>query len=236
LKRCVFPCTRSLQKRLKKNNRRCVCDWAYNDGHYGFEPGSNAGHVKNKYCRENSISHFHGVAEVRRAHPGFCPSWGPHADLWFAESPFSVADGVLAWAAERAGPGGAVTLYSAGGLHTGLNAQSAASHVDAPYARMRALANGTRQVVALVHAPGRNHDDLAYASQNAAARRAYNAMLVERAAREGGGGTGRRVVFDAWTPTLNCTSFDGTHYEQAVNVVLAQLLLALLDAAAAETR
>lgn len=37
---------------------RCVCDWAYNDGHYGFEPGSNAGHVKNKYCRENSISHF----------------------------------------------------------------------------------------------------------------------------------------------------------------------------------
>lgn len=167
-----------------------------------------------------------GVGDIRRSYPAFCPSWGHRTDILFRESPYGVPDDVLAWAAARATPSGRVLLYSAGGVHTGLSAQSVATHFDAPYAKMRALVNDTEQVVALVHAPGKNFDGNAmYRSQGTGPRALYNAMARGLAAP-------RRVVFDAWTPTHNCTSFDDMHYDQAVNVVLAQLLLNLLDAMA----
>jgi hypothetical protein len=164
---------------------RCVCDWAYNDGHYGFEPGSSAGALKNKYCREKSIAYLSGAREMGR----LCPSWGEHNDVVFLEYWQGIPEAFYADMAARVAKHGggngspvAGVVYHAGGLHTGLGVDSLQRHFRPQDTRLRRM--GFRQICASVHAPGRNHDPKYETSQGVVRRRAYNAMIRREACRQ----------------------------------------------------
>ena len=75
-----------------------------------------------------------------------------------------------------------------------------------------------------VHAPGSNKPDQYLPRQGLAQTQIFNEMIRNSACLDS-----NDFVLGSFSLTLNATSYDGTHYYQEPNVLLAQLLLNALD-------
>ena len=144
-----------------------------------------------------------GASQSQSLAPGFCPSW----DRNYVQHQGSVRQGFLF----VIGGADCPSLSTAG---PAVVSQVFHSHPGS------FMASGVRLICGLHPAPGRRRPQTYTKSHGLKATRGWNRKIQQHACRRPGDS-----IFDAFTPTLNATSFDGLHYWTEANLVLAQLLL-----------
>jgi hypothetical protein len=190
---------------------------------------------RHDYCGRKSIVHLitpegkqegNALREIRHYEPSFCPSWERMQLKFIAESEPSHDDSRMA--EDDAGyihpvhVDGYGTVIANGGLHfRKMNDRV----IERVFHRPEFL-DISRLVCMTVHAPGSNKPVQYLERQGLAPTQIFNEMIRNSACLDS-----NDFVLESFSLTLNATSYDGTHYYQEPNVLLAQLLLNALDGA-----
>jgi len=116
------------------------------------------------------------------------------------------------------------TVLVNGGLHFSVNNRVMNRRVMERIFHRPEFENVSRRVCMTLHAPAGNKPAQYLKSQGLAPVRAFNEII-----RDGACLGSSDFVLESFSVTRNATSFDGTHYFQEPNVLLAQLLLNALE-------
>jgi hypothetical protein len=213
--------TDALTRRADKGYQPCHCDVAYNDGHVDASGRRSKSRLPmNNYCRQHSV---HGllqhanISAVRRHLPGLCPKW--------TRMHLCSANTECYRAAVTRSPSYLLVL---GGLHYQSLGASVVNALFSPTGQvLKSVPANVSLVCGLLHAPGANKRRAFLRTHGERPTRAFNSMILQNACRRPGD-----FHFDAFSVTYKTTSIDGQHYAQQQNVLLAQVLLNQLRAAA----
>jgi hypothetical protein len=188
------------------------CGDAYNDGHWNGPYSTNYTQLNREYCRLHSAAHFYDVFtldELRRRLPKFCPKWKKYHLCYGCDSSQIPQEKGF--------------VYLAGGLHsTSFGPAAVEEHFITP---LSSFPSTYRHICGLMHAPGINKQVKFLKNFGPAATIAYNEMVASRTCLAPGD-----ALFDPYYVTIGATSFDGQHYLAEPNFILAQLLLATIEA------
>ena len=152
-----------------------------------------------------------------------CPRWSKNHLLqlaWYGPTLFNAtALKALIEGRIKHDFGGKAVIVTDVAIHGSFNQQAAYSLLYEP------LANITRDsriplVLMTPHTPQANKPAAFQKTQGQPVVRAWNARLHAFAESHGG-----VPVLDTWALTYNASSYDGTHYGSAVNLLLAQTFL-----------
>jgi hypothetical protein len=188
------------------------CGDAFNDGHWNGPFSTNYTQPNREYCRFHSAAFFYDVFtldELRARLPMFCPKWKRHSLCYACDATTIPQDRGF--------------VYLAGGLHSSaFGAAAVDEHFITP---LSSFPSTYRHICGLMHAPGINKQVKYLRNFGPAATIAYNEMVAARTCKTPGD-----ALFDPYYVTIGATSFDGQHYLAEPNFLLAQLLLATLEA------
>ncbi len=196
------------------------------DGKVVVEQGALVRHYSYDYCRQKSIGYLltedlqegNVLREIRHYKPSFCPSWERmqlkiigeseplHDDSRMAED-----DAGLLKPVDVHGYG---TVIANGGLHfRRMNGQV----IERVFHRPEFM-SVPRLVCMTVHAPSSNKPAQYLERQGLAPTQVFNERIHNGACLGS-----NDFVLESFSLTLNATSWDGTHYHQEPNVLLAQV-------------
>ena len=188
---------------------------------------------RHDYCRRKSIGYLltqegkqegNALREIRHYEPSFCPSWERMQLKMIGESEPMYDDSRIAeddaGLIEPVDVDGYDTIIVNGGLHF----RKMNDRVLERVFHRPEFTSVSRLVCMTVHAPGSNKPDQYLERQGLAPTQVFNDMI-----RNGACLNRNDFVLESFSLTINATSFDGTHYYQEPNVLLAQLLLNALD-------
>eukprot|EP00670_Eutreptiella_braarudii_P017235 CAMPEP_0174358838 /NCGR_PEP_ID=MMETSP0811_2-20130205/44918_1 /TAXON_ID=73025 ORGANISM="Eutreptiella gymnastica-like, Strain CCMP1594" /NCGR_SAMPLE_ID=MMETSP0811_2 /ASSEMBLY_ACC=CAM_ASM_000667 /LENGTH=301 /DNA_ID=CAMNT_0015492955 /DNA_START=134 /DNA_END=1039 /DNA_ORIENTATION=+ len=189
----------------------CTCDWAYNDGHFTTAcersacPANPSAPV-NRFCRHYNLASLGkwSVDQIRKHLPGFCPAWDRNYIEWYYDL------GHLRGQVKQR------VSFVLGGLHFSRLDEAALEQL----LKIRSLMRSNYTLIcSMLPAPGKRK--LPQFQEKFGMKRTveWNKLMLRTCSRA------NEHVFDAFTPTVNATSFDGVHYLAHANLVLAQLLL-----------
>jgi len=188
---------------------------------------------RHDYCRRKSIGYLltqegkqegNALREIRHYEPSFCPSWERMQLKMIGESEPLHDDSRLAeddaGLLEPVDVDGYGTVVANGGLHF----RKMNDRVLERVFHRPEFMSVSRLVCMTVHAPSSNKPVQYLERQGLPPTQVFNEMI-----RNGACINSNDLVLESFSLTLNATSFDGTHYYQEPNVLLALLLLNALD-------
>jgi hypothetical protein len=183
--------------------------------------------VRYDYCRRKSIGYLlmqegkregNALREIRHYEPSFCPSWERMQLKMIGESEPLHDDSHMAeddaGLLEPIDVDGYGTVIANGGLHF----RKMNDRVLERVFHRPEFMSVSRLVCMTVHAPGSNKPDKHLERQGLAPTQVFNEMI-----RNGACLYNNDFVLESFSLTLNATSWDGTHYHQEPNVLLAQV-------------
>ena len=188
---------------------------------------------RHEYCRVKSMVSLimqegkqegNALREIRHYEPSFCPSWERMQLKMIVESEPVHDDSRMAeddaGLLEPVDVDGYGTVIANGGLHF----RKMNDRVIQRVFHRPEFKSISRRVCMTVHAPGSNKQEQFLPRQGLAQTQIFNEMIRNRACLDS-----NDFVLESFSLTRNASSYDGTHYYQEPNVLLAQLLLNALD-------